>query len=138
MRSFRLATTGAKAGTQIQTHMCYSEFGEILEAIEALDADVILIENARSDDATLRQLSGQGYPREVGPGVYDIHSPVVPSTDEILAKLESFTAAFPPERIWITPDCGLKTRNWSEVIPALQHMVAAAGLLRAREQVSHG
>ena len=138
VRSFRLATTGAKAGTQIQTHMCYSEFGEILEAIEALDADVILIENARSDDATLRQLSGQGYPREVGPGVYDIHSPVVPSTDEILAKLESFTAAFPPERIWITPDCGLKTRNWSEVIPALQHMVAAAGLLRAREQVSHG
>ena len=135
VRSFRLATTVAKPETQIQTHMCYSEFGEILEAIEALDADVILIENARSDDATLRQLAGQGYPREVGPGVYDIHSPVVPSTEEILAKLESFFAAFPPERIWITPDCGLKTRNWSEVIPALRNMVAAAELLRAREQV---
>lgn len=128
--AFRLATGRASSATQVHTHMCYSEFGDILAAIDRLDADVISIENARSDDATLRDLAAYGYPREVGPGVYDIHSPVVPTVAFIEEKLRSFVAHLPPERLWVNPDCGLKTRAWQEVLPALRHMVKAVERLR--------
>jgi 5-methyltetrahydropteroyltriglutamate--homocysteine methyltransferase len=128
--AFRLATANALPETQIHTHMCYSEFGDILEAIDRLDADVISIENARSDDATLRELAAYGYPREVGPGVYDIHSPVVPDVDFIIRKLRSFAAHLEPAQLWVNPDCGLKTRAWDEVIPALRHMALAVGTAR--------
>jgi 5-methyltetrahydropteroyltriglutamate--homocysteine methyltransferase len=132
--AFRLATAKALNATQIHTHMCYSEFGNVLEAIDRLDADVISIENARSDDATLRELATYGYPREVGPGVYDIHSPVVPTVAFIEEKLRSFLQHLAPERIWVNPDCGLKTRAWDEVLPSLQHMAQAVRALR--EEVS--
>ena len=128
--AFRLATAGALSETQVHTHMCYAEFGDILPAIDAMDADVISIENARSDDATLQELAAYGYPREVGPGVYDIHSPVVPDTEFILAKLQSFVRHLEPERVWVNPDCGLKTRAWDEVIPALRNMMAAVEQMR--------
>ncbi|MBN1248279.1 MAG: 5-methyltetrahydropteroyltriglutamate--homocysteine S-methyltransferase, partial [Anaerolineae bacterium] len=128
--AFRLATSKALPETQVHTHMCYSEFGEILEAIDRLDADVISIENARSDDATLRELAAYGYPREVGPGVYDIHSPVVPGTTFVEEKVRSFLAHLAPDRIWVNPDCGLKTRTWAEVLPSLRAMVAAVERLR--------
>jgi 5-methyltetrahydropteroyltriglutamate--homocysteine methyltransferase len=128
--AFRLTTARAQPETQVHTHMCYSEFGDILHAIERLDADVISIENARSDDATLRELGAYGYPREVGPGVYDIHSPVVPTAEFIEAKLRSFLLHLAPDRIWVNPDCGLKTRAWQEVIPALRNMVEAVERLR--------
>ena len=129
--SFRLATGKALPETQVHTHMCYSEFGEILATIDRLDADVISIENARSDDATLRDLAAYGYPREVGPGVYDIHSPVVPTAAFVEAKLHSFLAHLGPDRIWVNPDCGLKTRAWEEVLPALRAMVEAVVKVRA-------
>ncbi len=129
--AFRLATGGARPETQIHTHMCYSEFGDIMAAIDRLDADVISIENARSGDETLLELAEYGYGREVGPGVYDVHSPAVPPTDWILEKLRTFLKHLRPEQIWVNPDCGLKTRRWEEVIPSLQNLVAAARALRA-------
>jgi 5-methyltetrahydropteroyltriglutamate--homocysteine methyltransferase len=128
--AFRLATAEALPETQIHTHMCYSEFGDIQEAIDRLDADVISIENARSDDATLRELAAYGYPREVGPGVYDIHSPVVPDVDFIIGKLRSFSTHLDPAQLWVNPDCGLKTRAWDEVIPSLRHMMEAVMQVR--------
>ncbi len=128
--AFRLATARVQSGTQIHTHMCYSEFEDILPAIDRLDADVISIENARSGDAMLRALSEYGYPREVGPGVYDIHSPVIPSVDFIAAKLRTFVQHLKPEQIWVNPDCGLKTRTWDEVIPALRGIMDAVRMLR--------
>ncbi|MDF1512803.1 MAG: 5-methyltetrahydropteroyltriglutamate--homocysteine S-methyltransferase, partial [Anaerolineae bacterium] len=128
--AFRLATAKAHPSTQIHTHMCYSEFGAIMDAINALDADVISIENARSDDATLRELAAFGYSRGVGPGVYDIHSPVVPETSFIQKKIQAFLLHLDPRRIWINPDCGLKTRSWDEVIPSLQHMMQAVYKIR--------
>ncbi|MBN2003801.1 MAG: 5-methyltetrahydropteroyltriglutamate--homocysteine S-methyltransferase [Anaerolineae bacterium] len=128
--AFRLATGKALPQTQIHTHMCYSEFGDILDAIDRLDADVISIENARSGDEMLRALADYGYPREVGPGVYDIHSPVTPSLDFITAKLRSFVQHLSPAQIWVNPDCGLKTRAWAEVIPALKGIMAAVQVLR--------
>ncbi len=130
IEAFRLTTGGAKPETQIHTHMCYSEFGDILEPIDRLDADVISIENARSDDATLRELAEYGYPREVGPGVYDIHSPVVPEEAFIRDKVRSFLRHLSPEKIWVNPDCGLKTRAWDEVIPALRRMARAVRAIR--------
>ena len=128
--AFRLATAKALPETQIHTHMCYSEFGDILGAIDRLDADVISVENARSDDATLRALAAYGYPREVGPGVYDIHSPVVPTVDFIAGKLQSFVAHLDLAQLWVNPDCGLKTRAWNEVIPSLRHMAQAVAQAR--------
>ncbi len=128
--AFRLATGGAKPETQIHTHMCYAEFGDILPAIDRMDADVISIENARSGDETLRELAEYGYRREVGPGVYDVHSPVVPPTDQVRAKLETFLRHLDPAQVWVNPDCGLKTRAWEEVIPALTNIVAAVRALR--------
>jgi 5-methyltetrahydropteroyltriglutamate--homocysteine methyltransferase len=134
--AFRLATGVARPGTQIHTHMCYSEFGEIMEAIDRMDADVISIENARSGDETLRELARSGYPREVGPGVYDVHSSVVPEAGQIQAKLRTFLKHLRPELVWVNPDCGLKTRGWEEVKPSLAHLVLAARTLR--EEVREG
>lgn len=129
--AFRLATAGAASATQIHTHMCYAEFGDVLPAIDRLDADVISLENARSDDETLRALAEYGYVREVGPGVYDIHSPVIPDKDFILEKLRTFRLHLADVQLWVNPDCGLKTRAWEEVLPALRVMVAAVQELRA-------
>ncbi len=129
--SFRLATGGARSGTQIHTHMCYAEFGDILDAIDRLNADVISIENARSDDETLRELAEFDYGREVGPGVYDVHSPVIADRQQVIDKLRMYLRHLPAERIWINPDCGLKTRGWKEVIPSLAHIVEAVETVRA-------
>ncbi len=128
--AFRLATSHVRPETQIHTHMCYSEFGEVLGAIDRLNADVISIENARSDDETLRELSEYGYHREVGPGVYDVHSPVVPDKAEIKAKLRTYLKHLELSQIWVNPDCGLKTRGWDKVFPALNHIVEAAVEIR--------
>jgi 5-methyltetrahydropteroyltriglutamate--homocysteine methyltransferase len=129
--AFRLATGGAADDTQVHTHMCYAEFGDVLDAIIATDADVISLEAARSDMAIVRGLAAAGYPREVGPGVWDIHSPRVPSTDEVTALVRQAVAALPAERVWVNPDCGLKTRGYDEVLPSLAHLVAAARVVRA-------
>ncbi len=129
--AFRLAVGGAASETQIHTHMCYAEFGDILGAIDRLNADVISIENARSDDETLRELADFDYGREVGPGVYDIHSPVVPTRDQVVDKLRMYLRHLPPERVWVNPDCGLKTRGWKEVLPSLAHIVEAVEIVRA-------
>jgi 5-methyltetrahydropteroyltriglutamate--homocysteine methyltransferase len=112
--------------------MCYSEFHDILPAVAAMDADVITIESSRSRMDLLDAFGRFRYPNEIGPGVYDIHSPRVPSVDEIEALLERAAAVIPAERLWVNPDCGLKTRGWSEVEPALANMGAAARRLRAR------
>jgi 5-methyltetrahydropteroyltriglutamate--homocysteine methyltransferase len=129
--AFRLAAAGVGDGTQIHTHMCYSDFDEIVEAIARMDADVLSIEGARSDMRILAALGRCAYPGEVGPGVYDIHSPRVPSQDEIEQRLAAALAVLPLERLWVNPDCGLKTRRWEEVRPALTAMVGAARRLRA-------
>ncbi len=123
---FRLMAAGAGAETQIHTHMCYSEFGDIMDAISELDADVLYIEAARSGMRMLGELEQHGYANEVGPGVYDIHSPVVPTTEEMAARLRRSVQALPVQRLWVNPDCGLKTRSWGEIEPALRNMVAAA------------
>ncbi len=128
---FRLAASGAGAATQVHTHMCYSEFDDIVDAISALDADVISIENARSAGDLLPALRRTGYDKDIGPGVYDIHSPRVPDTAEIVASVRATLTALPADQLWVNPDCGLKTRAWHEVTPALEHMVAAARQLRA-------
>jgi 5-methyltetrahydropteroyltriglutamate--homocysteine methyltransferase len=128
---FRLATAGVRDETQIHTHMCYSEFNEIIQAISELDADVISIENSRSDADLLEVFRRFEYDKEIGPGVYDIHSPRVPPTEEMAGRLRQATAVLPPDLVWVNPDCGLKTRRYEETVPALEHMVAAAQELRA-------
>ncbi|GJQ15245.1 hypothetical protein GpartN1_g7036.t1 [Galdieria partita] len=131
VKAFRLSTVVAAPKTQIVTHLCYSDFQDILEAIDQMDADVLTIENSRSDDAMLRALAKYGYARDIGPGVYDVHSPAVPSTEFLVKKLEGFKkSGIPLERLWINPDCGLKTRQWEEVIPSLRNMVDVAVQLR--------
>ena len=127
---FRLASSGVKDATQIHTHMCYGEFNDILDSIAALDADVISIETSRSAMELLDAFSSFKYPNEIGPGVYDIHSPRVPSVDEMEALLQKALDVLTPEQIWVNPDCGLKTRGWEEVEHALQNMVQAARNLR--------
>jgi len=129
---FQLATGSAGPATQIHTHMCYSAFDDIIDAISALDADVLSIENSRSGGELLRVFRATGYDKEIGPGVYDIHSPRVPSEEEIVVMLTATLAVLPSERVWVNPDCGLKTRTWDEVTPALARMVAAAQQVRAR------
>ncbi|MCI0585918.1 MAG: 5-methyltetrahydropteroyltriglutamate--homocysteine S-methyltransferase [Planctomycetes bacterium] len=131
VRAFRLATSGVADATQIHTHMCYSEFNEILEAIAAMDADVISVEASRSRMELLQGFERFRYPNEIGPGVYDIHSPRVPATEEIVSLLESAAKVLDPRQIWVNPDCGLKTRTWEEVKPALANLVAAAKKMRA-------
>jgi 5-methyltetrahydropteroyltriglutamate--homocysteine methyltransferase len=130
---FRIAAGGAQPATQIQTHMCYSEFGEIFDEIAALDADVLLIENARSGTELLEIFRTEGYAKGIGPGVYDIHSPRVPERADFVAALQGILTVLPAERVWVNPDCGLKTRKPEEVWPALENMVAAAQ--EVREQV---
>ena len=129
--AFRLATSGVRADTQIHTHMCYAEFGVILAAIDDLDADVISLEAARSHMQVAHELAGAGYPREVGPGVYDIHSPRVPSVEEVTSLLVRGLDGIPAERLWVNPDCGLKTRGWPEVRESLDNLVTAARKVRA-------
>ncbi|MEU3268699.1 5-methyltetrahydropteroyltriglutamate--homocysteine S-methyltransferase [Streptomyces bacillaris] len=129
--SFRLATSGVRPDTQIHTHMCYAEFGDIVQAIDDLDADVISLEAARSHMQVARELAAHGYPREAGPGVYDIHSPRIPSAEEAAALLRKGLEAIPAERLWVNPDCGLKTRGWPETRASLENLVAAAREIRA-------
>ncbi|MFE9382287.1 5-methyltetrahydropteroyltriglutamate--homocysteine S-methyltransferase [Streptomyces sp. NPDC007025] len=129
--AFRLTTAGVRPDTQIHTHMCYAEFGDIVQAIDDLDADVISLEAARSHMQVAHELAGHGYPREAGPGVYDIHSPRVPGADEATALLRKGLEAIPPERLWVNPDCGLKTRGWPETRASLENLVTAARTIRA-------
>ncbi len=128
--AFRLTAGVAKPETQIHTHMCYSQFGDIMSHIERLDADVLSIENSRSNNETLWQITSAGYKHQVGNGVYDVHSPVVPTVQQMVHQLRTGIAHLPVEQIWVNPDCGLKTRRWEEVIPALKNMVEAAKILR--------
>jgi 5-methyltetrahydropteroyltriglutamate--homocysteine methyltransferase len=131
VESFRITANGVHDETQIHTHMCYSEFNDIIEAIADMDADVITIETSRSDMELLDVFNSFKYPNEIGPGVYDIHSPNIPSQEHILQLMKKAAERIPAERLWINPDCGLKTRHWAEVIPALKNMVAVAQQLRS-------
>ncbi|MCR5884875.1 5-methyltetrahydropteroyltriglutamate--homocysteine S-methyltransferase [Rhizobacter sp. J219] len=129
-RAFRISASGVRDHTQIHTHMCYSEFNDILPSIAAMDADVITIETSRSQMELLRGFGDFAYPNEIGPGVYDIHSPRVPDAGEMLALLRKAREVIPDDRLWVNPDCGLKTRGWDETRGALRHMVDAAQALR--------
>jgi 5-methyltetrahydropteroyltriglutamate--homocysteine methyltransferase len=131
-RAFRVASSPVGDATQIHTHMCYSEFGEIMPAIASLGADVITIESSRSQMELLESGAAAAYPNEIGPGVYDIHSPRIPSVEEIEALLGKAAAVLPARQLWVNPDCGLKTRRWEEVIPALTNMVEAARRVREK------
>jgi 5-methyltetrahydropteroyltriglutamate--homocysteine methyltransferase len=128
--AFRLSSGGVRDETQVHTHMCYADFNEIIEAIASFDADVISIEASRSEMALLAAFSDFEYPNEIGPGIWDIHSPRVPQTSEMVELLKAAMKVVPAERLWVNPDCGLKTRRWEEVRPALANMVAAARELR--------
>jgi 5-methyltetrahydropteroyltriglutamate--homocysteine methyltransferase len=128
---FRITSSGVRDVTQIHTHMCYSEFNDIIASIGAMDADVISIETARSKMELLDAFAGYRYPAEIGPGVYDIHSPRVPAVDEMAALLKAASRRLPSDQLWVNPDCGLKTRGWPEVTTAIENMVAAARVARA-------
>ena len=130
VESFRISANGVSDETQIHTHMCYSEFNDIIESIAQMDADVITIETSRSDMELLDVFEEFEYPNEIGPGVYDIHSPNIPTVEQMVNLMEKAAERIPAERLWVNPDCGLKTRQWQEVIPALQTMVEAAKRLR--------
>jgi 5-methyltetrahydropteroyltriglutamate--homocysteine methyltransferase len=134
VEAFRVTAGGVEDDTQIHTHMCYAEFNDIIDSIAALDADVITIETSRSDMELLDAFVNFSYPNEIGPGVYDIHSPRVPNKEEIVRLMEKAAKVVPAERLWINPDCGLKTRDWPEVETALGNMVAAAKTLRQKLQ----
>ncbi|MDN4610055.1 5-methyltetrahydropteroyltriglutamate--homocysteine S-methyltransferase [Arthrobacter burdickii] len=136
VRAFRLATAGAEDGTQIHTHLCYSEFGEVISAIDGLDADVTSIEAARSRLEVVADLAGFGYSRGIGPGVYDIHSPRVPSEQEISGLIDTALAALPAQQLWINPDCGLKTRGYDETVLSLRNLVAATRAARGSVRLS--
>ena len=136
--AFRLSTSAVDDSTQIHTHMCYAEFNDIIEAIAELDADVITIETSRSDMELLSAFADFDYPNEIGPGVYDIHSPNIPREEQIIALIRKASQNIPLERLWVNPDCGLKTRTWDEVRPALENMVRAAKRLRVQLKESAG
>ena len=127
---FRVATAVVRDETQIQTHMCYSDFGDIMEQIQQMDADVLLIEAARSRMELLHDWERTGYAQEIGPGVYDIHSPRVPPAEEMAELLQAAARVLPPEQLWVNPDCGLKTRTWPETEAALRNLVQAAEQVR--------
>ncbi|MGB7996037.1 MAG: 5-methyltetrahydropteroyltriglutamate--homocysteine S-methyltransferase [Photobacterium halotolerans] len=131
VESFRIKANGVADETQIHTHMCYSEFNDIIASIAEMDADVITIETSRSDMELLDAFDNFKYPNEIGPGVYDIHSPNIPTEAQMVKLMQQAAKRIPAERLWVNPDCGLKTRQWAEVVPALQNMVAAAKTLRA-------
>ena len=133
---FRLATCAVRDDTQIHTHMCYSEFNDIISAIAALDADVISIETARSRMELLDTFERFQYPNDIGPGVYDIHSPAVPATEAMVTLLRRACRSLKPEQLWVNPDCGLKTRNWPEVDAALRNLVTATKIIRAELQTA--
>lgn len=133
VENFRLSVSKAKIDTQIHTHMCYSEFNDIIKTIEAMDADVISIETARSGNELLKIFKKVGYKQEVGPGVYDIHSPRVPSIDEMVEQIEALLEVLPKQQLWINPDCGLKTRKWPEVKQSLENMVKAVNIVRNKK-----
>ena len=135
VRDFKIAVSSAKKETQIHTHMCYSEFNDIISTIEAMDADVISIETARSGNKLLKIFKEVGYKQEIGPGIYDIHSPRVPSIEEMVEQIKALLEVLPKEQLWINPDCGLKTRKYEEVIPSLKNMVAAVKIVR--DSISH-
>ncbi|SAL66561.1 5-methyltetrahydropteroyltriglutamate--homocysteine S-methyltransferase [Caballeronia terrestris] len=130
VESFRIAANGVQDETQIHTHMCYSEFNDIIASIADMDADVITIETSRSEMELLDAFDDFEYPNQIGPGVYDIHSPNIPTQEHIVSLMRKAAERIPRERLWVNPDCGLKTRAWEEVIPALRNMVAAAHALR--------
>lgn len=135
---FRISANGVSDETQIHTHMCYSEFNDIIESIAHMDADVITIETSRSDMELLDVFEAFEYPNEIGPGVYDIHSPNIPSEAQMVKLMSKAAERIPAERLWVNPDCGLKTRQWPEVIPALENMVAAARTLRKQAASGKG
>ncbi|MFA6195172.1 MAG: 5-methyltetrahydropteroyltriglutamate--homocysteine S-methyltransferase [Sulfurimonas sp.] len=135
IRDFKIAVSSAKEETQIHTHMCYSEFNKIIKTIEAMDADVISIETARSGNRLLKIFKSTGYKQEVGPGIYDIHSPRIPSVEEMVKQIKSVLEVLPKEQLWINPDCGLKTRKYEEVKPSLKNMVAAVNIIR--DELAH-
>lgn len=128
--AFRLTVSGVEDTTQIHTHMCYSEFNAILKWIAAMDANVISIEASRSNMDLLQAFVDFKYPSAIGPGVYDIHSPHVPGLEEILERLEQGLRFIAPEKLWVNPDCGLKTRGWPETLLSLGNMVQAVWVLR--------
>jgi 5-methyltetrahydropteroyltriglutamate--homocysteine methyltransferase len=130
VKAFRLVSTGVQDETQIHTHMCYSEFNDIISSIKDLDADVISIETSRSQMELLDAFVTFKYPAGIGPGVYDIHSPRVPRTEEMISLLKKASDLLGPDQIWVNPDCGLKTRGWPEVKESLTRMVEAARVLR--------
>ncbi|CZF79324.1 5-methyltetrahydropteroyltriglutamate--homocysteine methyltransferase [Grimontia celer] len=134
VNAFKISAASAVADTQIHTHMCYSEFNDIIDSVAALDADVITIETSRSDMELLQAFEEFSYPNEIGPGVYDIHSPNIPPVESIVGLLEKARKTIPDERLWVNPDCGLKTRNWTEVESALANLVEAAKTLRSATQ----
>ncbi|MGO1750634.1 MAG: 5-methyltetrahydropteroyltriglutamate--homocysteine S-methyltransferase [Marinobacter sp.] len=136
IEAFRISANGVEDDTQIHTHMCYSEFNDIIGAIARMDADVITIETSRSAMELLDAFKGFEYPNDIGPGVYDIHSPNIPQTAQVTDLMKKAAERVPAERLWVNPDCGLKTRRWEEVIPALEAMVAAAKELRAQASKS--
>jgi len=130
--AFKVTSSGVEDSTQIHTHMCYSSFNDIIEAIAKLDADVITIETSRGNLELLKAFKGFNYPNQIGPGVYDIHSPRIPKQEEIIDQIEQILKYIPKEKLWINPDCGLKTRNWQEVEAALYNMQTAAQKLRGK------
>ena len=132
VESFRITANGVGDETQIHTHMCYSEFNDIIASIADMDADVITIETSRSDMELLDAFDHFNYPNDIGPGVYDIHSPNIPTQEHMVQLMQQAAGRIPSDRLWVNPDCGLKTRQWSEVIPALTNMIAAAKTLRAQ------
>ncbi len=134
--AFRLASSGVRDETQIHTHMCYCEFNDIIRSIADLDADVISMETARSQAELLGAFAQFQYPNAIGPGVWDIHSPRVPSEEEMSALLRSYSRIIAPERLWVNPDCGLKTRQWDEVRPAMRHLIASARAARVEQSQS--
>jgi 5-methyltetrahydropteroyltriglutamate--homocysteine methyltransferase len=135
VESFRITANGVADETQIHTHMCYSEFNDIMASIADMDADVITIETSRSDMELLAAFDHYNYPNDIGPGVYDIHSPHIPSEQHMVDLIKKAAQRIPAQRLWVNPDCGLKTRQWPEVISALTHMVSAARRLREDVQV---
>ncbi|MHB1688080.1 MAG: 5-methyltetrahydropteroyltriglutamate--homocysteine S-methyltransferase [Ignavibacteriaceae bacterium] len=130
VKSFRVASSGVRDETQIHTHMCYSEFNDIIKSVAEMDADVITIETSRSQMELLDAFADFKYPNEIGPGVYDIHSPRVPSVDEMVMLLEKAASLLPEQNLWVNPDCGLKTRKWAETEASIKNMVEAASILR--------
>jgi 5-methyltetrahydropteroyltriglutamate--homocysteine methyltransferase len=136
VKAFRISAGGVQNKTQIHTHMCYSEFNDIIQNIAEMDADVITIECSRSQMELLDIFAEFKYPNEIGPGVYDIHSPRVPSKSEMVELMEKAKAHIPIDQLWINPDCGLKTRHWEETKKAMTEMVSAAKELRSMVKVA--